>query len=150
MKEKEDNTENEIQKDLFQDLPTEARSGMLRSHAYDVVTEVVQRQHTDEKLEQFKEELSEKSVELARMMEERKAMVAEIDSKIKPLKTEVGEIVGQLRNRYVETEEEVFYLDNQAEGLMEKFDSNGKFLGSRRLFPKEKQSKITSLKTGTE
>lgn len=129
-------------KDLFQELPVEARAGMLRAQAYAVDIDVVRRDFAPDQLDELKTTISEKSVELSKLVDEKKAFVMEIEAKIKPVKLEVGTAVKKLRNRFSESEEEVFMLDNQEEGTMEIYDACGKFLSSRRLRPSEKQLQI--------
>lgn len=131
--------------DLFQEMPEDQRADMLQDNCYKSEQMVVSRPYEPEQLAEFKEQLSEDSVQLAALTSELKKVQKEYEVKMKPLKNAIKEHITHLRNKFEETEEVVYLMDNQQEGLMQIFDKKGKFLYSRKLFPNEKQTSILSM-----
>lgn len=134
-----------IEKDLFQDVPVELRAKMLEDNAYAFEETSVTRKFNEPEIDELKSKLAESSVELAKLQAEKLKITQAIDAKMKPHKLEVKECTNGLRERSYTTEEVVYLIDNQSEGVMDIFDAEGKFLYSRRLYEKERQTNIMSM-----
>lgn len=141
-KEKKDDT---IGKDLFQDIPVEERLQLLKDNAYAHEKTSVTRRYGEAEIENLKQQLSDNSVELAKLASEKAALTKKLDAAMKPLKVGISEATQGLRERSYTNLEEVFLMDDQEKGVMDVFDSEGKYLYSRRLYENERQEKMFTL-----
>jgi hypothetical protein len=66
-------------------------------------------------------------------------------SATKPLKTQNGLLLEEIKNRKTEVTGTLFHIADQEAGIMETFDDKGEFVSSRRLRPNEKQQKLFQL-----
>lgn len=133
----------------FETLPQTERATAIRELAVTSYNKNVVRNFTEEELTEMKSELSEVDINLNDLEEEKKAVTAEINERIKPVKDARSILLKQLKDKYFENMETVYDIDDQEEGMMHTFDHSGKLLGSRRLTPKERQTSIRNLSTGT-
>lgn len=148
-----ENNEDKTGKDLFQEISDlELRKQTLRDNAYKSEVTSVTRKYTKEEITSFKETLSNDMVELNKDQEALKEYTDKVKAKMKPLQVRVKEATSAIRNGTRQSREEVFMLDDQAKGVMDIFDGEGKYLYSRRLAEDERQTNMLSMnntKTGT-
>lgn len=144
--------EKDVNSNVYQDVPAEGREGILKDVCYSFEERKIQVPYSEEQLNELKEKLSEKSVELSQIVGEKKKQVAEFDTKIKPLQLEVTDSVKKLRAKCDEVDTMVYNIANYNSGMMESFDKNGIFISARKLFADEKQVtvKVLNERTGTD
>ena len=129
----------------FKSLPMPERITALRENAVTNYEKNVIRDFSEEELADIKTTLSEQAITLNDAEIERKEKVAALTAQIKLMKVSIKDTLKDLKNKYYESEETVYDIDDQEEGKMYTFDSQGNLLSERRLTPKEKQTTIKHL-----
>lgn len=138
-----------ISKDLFQEMKPEQRVQALRDNCYKSEETTVTRPLSKEQVADYKDKVTDSSIDLSSLQEEKENAVKKFDALMKPIKQNLKESVKALRDKSVTSVEEVFMLDDQEAGVMEIYDIEGKFLYARRLAENERQTNILSIaKTG--
>jgi hypothetical protein len=136
--------------DLFQDMPPEQRSEMLAARAVSTEQQKVKRPFTEFEKSQKKEFITAESIVIMDKVEEFKAISKEFNQVIKASRETVTDALKGVKRGYSENEELVYNIDDQDAGVMNTFDANGVCIGTRKLFPTERQSNILNMpSTGT-
>ena len=130
---------------FFKKLPYAERLTALRENAVTSYEKNVIRDFSEEELADIKTTLSEQAIVLNDVEIEKKELTSGLTAKIKVLKGDIKTTLRDLKNKYYESEETVFDIDDQETGQMHTFDNNGNLLASRKLTPKEKQLNIKHL-----
>ena len=86
-----------------------------------------------------KDNLVQNSIKLSTQQEELARVSEAIKIEIKKTKFDIKTNLLDLRNGYVESEEECYLIDNQDEGFMEYYTEKGVMVFSRPLRPDERQ-----------
>ncbi len=134
----------------FKNLPPVERVSALRANAVEAYHKNVVRDFSEEDLDEMKSRLSEVSIVLNDTEIEKAEANKEINLRIKTEKLKRSTLLKDLKNKYYESQEQVFDIDDQENGNMLTFDGEGNLLSTRRLTPKEKQTSIKHLNTGTD
>jgi hypothetical protein len=134
---------------FFKNLSPVERISALRENAVEAYHKNVIRDFSDDDLIEMKDRLSEVSIELDNTEIEKKELNKEIKARITDIKCRRGDLLKNIRNKYYESNEQVFDIDDQENGNMLTFDKDGNLIGSRRLTPKEKQTSIKNLNVNT-
>lgn len=129
----------------FKGLPPTERITALTENADAKYNKSVVRYFTEEELSEKKTTLSEVSINLNDIEIEKKEATQEINARLKIEKSKRTLLLKDLKNKYFESDETVFDIADQENGMMLTFDYNGILVGSRRLTPKEKQTKLITL-----
>lgn len=129
-------------KNLFQDQSPEERAKILDDYCHHKEKDMVRRNYTDEDLAEMKNILSERSIELSDLEAEIKDLMQPFKDKSKGLKKFIAELLVDLKKKYTESYEMVYFVDDQEAGLMRAYDVHGNFLYERKLKPGEKQKTI--------
>ncbi len=129
----------------FKKLPLPDRITALRENAVSSYEKNVIRDFSEEELGDIKTTLSEQAITLNDAEIERKEKVAALTASIKVMKVGIKDTLKDLKNKYYESQEVVYDIDDQEAGKMYTFDSQGNCLNERRLTPKEKQTTIKHL-----
>lgn len=133
----------------FKGLTPIERQTALKENAVESYTKNVVRNFSEDDLSEMKDRLSETCIGLNDVELEKKDLNAEINGRIKSIKLNRGTLLKDLKNKYYENQETVYDIDDQEQGMMYTFDSEGNILGSRKLTPKERQTSIKSLNIKT-
>jgi len=133
----------------FKSLSDIERATALKENAVSAYTKNVVRDFTEEDLDEMKSRLSEVDIELNDTEIEKKELTQEINGRIKIFKTRRSELLRDLKNKYFESNETVYDIDNQEDGVMETYDHAGNLIGTRKLSPKERQTTIKNLNAKT-
>lgn len=126
----------------FKGLNQTERLTALKENAVTSYKKNVVRNFDEEELAEMKNQLSDVSINLNDTEIEKKEMTGEINGRIKIIKSQRQNLLRDLKNKYYESTEEVFDVDNQEEGMMYTYDNTGAVISSRRLTPSEKQISI--------
>lgn len=129
----------------FKKLPMPERITALRENAVTSYEKNVIRDFSEEELSEIKSTLSDQSIILNDAEIERKEKLAALTASIKIIKIGIKDTLKDLKNKYYESEETVYDIDDQESGQMFTYDSQGNILSQRRLTPKEKQTSIKHL-----
>jgi hypothetical protein len=133
------------QEDLFQDHSPEERIEAIKNIAVKTELQDIKNHYNEDEKNQIRGFVSEESISLMEQEEEFSVIKKEFSQKTKALKMQLKSALKDLKRGYTETNEQVFLVDDQDEGLMHIFDSKGKFLQSRKLYPDERQTTIINL-----
>ena len=138
-------------KNLIQDIPLEERAEALKSMADKTEVDKVKRHYNQDEKSQIKDFVTEESVLIMETEEEFSTIKKDFQARLKAKKSEVIKALKDIKRGYSESEEPVFLISDQEQGLMNIYDKNGIYLSSRKLFPEERQTRILEMaKTGTE
>lgn len=132
-----------MSKPIFQDLAPADRKKALEENAYSSELRDIRRMFTDAELEEKKEQLSEETIEKLDAEEELKKLSRPLKEMIKEKNEVIRKVSRDLRLKYYERNEQVFYMADYAEDTMHEYDGNGIWLSSRPLRANEKQLRIT-------
>jgi len=135
-----------MNKTLFQEYPPEQRQQMLEDNAEAVETVQYEKTITQEELFELKEKLSELSVKLNRLEEEKRKYNDYYKGEMKPLQKTVSEIIPILEKQSKFVEEECYKFVDEENGQTLYYNSNGELAKFRSMYPSEKQSNIFRIK----
>lgn len=96
---------------------------------------------TQDELDFKRETHVDNCIELDRLNDELKVVKAEFKEKMEPVAVENKKLLRQIKTRQEELTGTIFNFVDFEEGMMNTYDENGDFVGSRRLKPEEKQLK---------
>lgn len=127
---------------MFADTPdlTE-RLRLLNQNADSRDTTSYVRNLSQEELDFKRETHVDNCIELDRLNDELKIVKAEYKEKMEPVADENKKLLRQIKTRQEELTGTIFNFADYEEGMMNTYDENGEFVGSRRLKPEEKQLK---------
>ena len=94
---------------------------------------------SDSEISLAKDNLVQNSIKLSTQQEELARVSEAIKIEIKKTKFDIKTNLLDLRNGYVESEEECYLIDNQDDGFMEYYTEKGDMVFSRPLRPDERQ-----------
>jgi Pyruvate/2-oxoacid:ferredoxin oxidoreductase gamma subunit len=101
---------------------------------------IVQIPLSESEMSLAKDNLVQNSIKLSAQQEELARVSEAIKIEIKKTKLDVKTNLIDLRNGYVESEEECFLIDNQEDRVMEYYTEKGDMVFSRPLRPDERQT----------
>jgi hypothetical protein len=137
--------EEPISRDLFQDSPVHQRPQLLEDQAYSIEDGKIKKPFTVDELIHFKDQVSTKMIIINDEEAKLDAIKNEFKARIQPHKNEVSDHLKNIRLKYSESDGKIYNLANNKEGEMHMYDCEGRFIGSRRLLPTEKQGSIYSI-----
>jgi flagellar motility protein MotE (MotC chaperone) len=96
---------------------------------------------TQEELDFKRETHVDNCIELDRLNDELKIVKAEYKVKMEPVSEENKKLLRQIKTRQEELTGTIFNFSDFEEGMVNTYDENGEFVGSRRMKPEERQLK---------
>lgn len=105
---------------------------------------------SEDELNDKKTTLTENSIQLADLDEEKKELVKKFKDKIDPIKEENKLLMAEIRSRQTRVKGNLYNMADHANGIMETYDEDGNFIGSRRLKPEERQARVPFLSAVNE
>ena len=139
-----------LDKELGRDIAIEEREQFLRDNC-DAVEEVTySRTFTSEELAKQRETLTEVSIKIADIEEEKKQVMDGYKEQLKPLQQEKAEAIGNLKSKSQVVTEECFKFLDEESGMIGFYNKEGNLVSSRPAFPNEMQKTVFAmLRTGT-
>lgn len=142
--------ENELGSPMFQTEKPAERKSMLEANAYAVEEQLVRKAFTKEELDNFKEELSQCSIDLKNKQATAKKQMQEIRETLRIAEEARKDRVSKLQTGFEESLQQVYLFDDQKRRKMIVYDQFGEVVNERPLLPRERQTSIVSIaKTGT-
>lgn len=132
-------------KQFMPEMPEKDRLLLLQQNADKVEETTYQKPLTEEELNERREILTDNSIKLSDLEEEKKEATKVFKDRIDPLKADNKQLLSELRTRQAKVTGLIYHLANHDDGMMETYDGKGELISSRRLRPDEKQSNIFSL-----
>lgn len=136
---------------MFQNEHPKDRPTLLGGSAYAVEEQLVRKPYTQEELVNFKEELSQCSIDLKNKRSTAAAQMKEIRETVRIAEEAVKDRVTKIQTGFEESLQQVFLFDNQETKRMVIYDGTGEVVSERPLLPRERQTSVISLaeRTGT-
>ena len=141
-----------LERELGKDVALKDRAQFLYDNC-DAVEEVTyNKAFTPEELAQKREELTDASIKIADIEEEKKQIVDEYKERLKPLQEVKGEAIRALREKSQTVTEECYKFLDEETKMVGFYNKEGSLVNSRPAFPKELQRTIQMelRKTGTD
>lgn len=129
----------------FRGLSQNERLTALQENADTKYSKTVVRNFSEDELTEMKNELSDVDINMNDAEIEKKEITKEVTGRINVFKSTRTTLLRNLKNKYFENDETVYDIADHDGGMMETYDHNGVMIGSRRLTPKEKQTKLITL-----
>lgn len=95
-----------------------------------------------DEIQAVKDIVTDRAGKIQHLDEEKKAFMESHNSEMKPLKAEFEEKVKEARTGTRKTEGEVWFIDDQEEGVMTLFDEQGNEISSRPLRRDERDASV--------
>ena len=139
-----------LDKELGKDIAIEERKQFLEDNCDAVEKVTYSRQFSPEELALQREMLTDSSIKIADIEEEKKQVMDGYKEQLKPLQQEKAEAIGNLKSKsQVVTEECYKFLDEES-GMIGFYNREGNLVSSRPAFPNEMQRTMFAvLRTGT-
>lgn len=138
-----------MDKYLGQEYPEVERARFLKDNCDNVEPFGYTRNFTQEEMDAMKDNLAEVSIELDQLSIEKKEVVAEIKSKIKPKERVKADLLTKIREKSEFVKEDCFKFIDQEAGKVGYYNSEGVLVYERGIKPDERQTRMFALKTGT-
>jgi hypothetical protein len=141
-----------ITEKMFPELPPRDRLEMLESNCLRTEERTYQKAFSDEEISLFKDEMSEAMILLSGIKKSFSEVKKDFKAKMEPIEKKINGLLDYIKHRERQVTEQVFLYDFQEDGMMAQYNSDGELVGTRRLTPAERQTRIMSVvhRTGTE
>ena len=126
-------------------LEPHERRDTLESICYKTVERKYIKNLSPEEIVDKKDDLSEVTIQLNDLETEKKNMMADFKAKMELPTQKKKELLAQIKLGVEEREGQLFYIDDQENGMMYVFDSNAECIEARGLRQDERQTKIREL-----
>lgn len=133
----------------FEDMPTREVQDNLESVAYAMQETSYTKNLTEVEILDRKDEYSAVGIELSDLAKQKKEMVDRFKLLEKEPKAQASLLLESIKFKSEQCYGKLFLIDDQEKGMMYFFDVNGVCVDARSLTKQEKQTKIKTLKTGT-
>lgn len=129
-------------KKFMPELSDRDRLVILEQNADKIEETTYQKPLNEDELAQRKDVLTENSIRLGDLEEEKKEATKQFKDQIDPIRKINKELLIEIRTKQAKVNGRIFHLANHEEGVLETYDENGDFISSRRLRPEERQGRI--------
>ena len=115
---------------------------ILQQNADKVEVTTYQKPLSELELSERREILTENSIKLFDLGEQKKEATKEFKDQIEPLRKDNNKLLGEIRTGQASVDGTLFHMANHEESMMEIYDNEGLLVTSRRLKPEEKQGNL--------
>jgi len=141
-----------LEKELGKDIAIEERAQFLYDNC-DMVEEVTyNKPFAPEELAQQREELTDVSIKIADIEDEKKIVMEQYKEQLKPLQEQKSKAIKALKEKSQTVTEQCYKFLDEETKMVGFYNAEGSLINSRPAFPKELQRTIQMelRKTGTE
>lgn len=140
-----------LSKELCKDSAVEDRKQILKDNCDKVEEVTYSRSLTPEEMAKQREQLTNASIKLADLEEQKKNADDDFKYRMKPYKQEVDAAIKTLRDKSISVTEECYKFLDEETKMVGYYNANGDLINSRPAFPEELQKTIFAdmRKTGT-
>lgn len=121
----------------------EERRNQISVLAHHVEERVIRYHYSLEKLMEKKDQFSEIAIQINSIEEELNFVKQNFKERLDPLKSASKELLGAIIRKYDDMPRKVFAVPNFDDSVMEFFNDEGTMVDSRKLYPDEKQLRIS-------
>lgn len=122
----------------------------LEGVSYDLSEESYTKNLTEEELAERKDKYSEIGVKLSDLARKQKEAMATFKAEEKDPKIEAASLLESIKFKSEQVHGTLYLVDDQEDGMMYYFDALGVCVNARPLTRTEKQTKLKTLKSGTD
>ena len=133
-----------MEKQLFADVPLNARAEMLDANAEKVEEMTYPKPLTAEEMEKERMNFSQQAIEISAKQDKMKEITDQHKAELKPMVELYKETLLMIKTKQRMVREVVYHLADHEEGLMCTYNNRGELISSRRLTPEENQISIHS------
>lgn len=137
--------ENNLGEPMFQNEKPEARKELLNANAYGIEEQLVRRAYSKQELDNYKEELSQCSIDFKNKRATAKKQKQEIAETLRIAEEAVRDRVEKIQTGYDESLQQVYLFDDQERKKMVVYDALGNVVSERPLLPRERQTSVVSI-----
>lgn len=134
---------------IYEGKSPEEKIELLRANCKSKEIEKVKVFFSQDDLDEMKSRLSESSIERKAVEDELSEISKGLRGQIKSHTKEINNLLRLLKNKYEYENQEVFYFDDQENGLMLTYNIDGELVSSRKLRPDERQTSIINMNQKT-
>lgn len=138
-----------MDKAIYQTYPKEKRLEMLAMNRDRIESVTYMKTFKPSELVEFKDELSDLDIEIARIEEEKKEAMEDFKARLDPVKNRHKEILTNIRLKSVEVNEDAHMFVDQEAREVGFYNSDGDLVSERAARPGELQTNIFKNRTGT-
>lgn len=134
----------------FKEMPSNEIEGNLEAVAYGIQETSYTKNLTEEEIIDRKDEYSEIGITLSELEKQKKDQMDRFKILEKEPKIKAKILLESIKFKSEQKFGRLYMIDDQEKGMMYSFDLNGICVDARQLSKSERQTKIKSLKTGTD
>ena len=139
-----------VEKVIFQEIEDQnRRASAIRDNCDEIIPDYLyMRKFTEDEIIEYKDELSENSVDLDSLKTEMEEITKDIKNKMKPKKERLKYLLKCLREKAISVKDECYVLKSDTNYCI--YNAEGELVFSRPLKPSERQKTINmALREGT-
>lgn len=138
-----------MDKAIYQTYPKEKRLEMLQMNRDSLESVTYMKTFKPSEFTEFKDELADLDIEIARIEEEKKKAMADFKARLDPVKGRHAEILKNIRLKSVEVKEDAHKFVDEVGREVGYYNSDGYLVSERAARPGELQINIFKNRTGT-
>lgn len=141
-----------MEKSIGKEYPQEERIQFLKDNCDKVEKKTYMRQFSREEIIQKKDELSEASIAISDIEDEKREALKEIKERLDPLMDQKKTLLTNIKQKAEEVKEECFKFIDQEERMVGFYNGEGNLIELRPAYADELQTTIFQInrKTGTD
>lgn len=134
---------------IYQNVPLSERIEMLKANCHSTEQEQTKVFFSEDDLAEMKSRLAEESIERNSLENDLKDLSAGIRRNIKDKTSKIKSFLVLLKDKYELQMQPVYHFDDQQNGVMLTYNQEGELIGTRKLRPNERQTRIVELNQKT-
>jgi predicted transcriptional regulator len=138
-----------MKQNLATHLPLNEREGFLKDNCDTTELMSYMKQFSPEEITEMKNRLSDLSIKLNDVEEERKELVKELTDIAKPIKQENKGLLKNIKHKAILVNEDCYKFIDQENNSVSYYNAIGDLVSSRPMLPTERQKSLFSIKSGT-
>jgi len=127
-------------------LPAADRKMVFDSEALAIEDGTYTKPLTEDELADFKDQLAERSIQQAIILDELKNIKDEFKERLKPVARDISNALQAIKFKAVECSGKVYRMADYDDQMIYNVDEDGNIISSRRMRPEERQFRIQALK----
>jgi len=139
-----------MDKQLGKQYSAEERVAFLRDNSDKVEKMTYLKRYTADELRQRKDQLSEVSISISEIEDEKKEAMKDIRERMDPLKDEKKVLLGNIKRKGEEVKEECYKMIDRDTRMVGYYNGEGDLIEERPAYPDEQTTIFSIQRTGTE
>lgn len=131
-----------MSKKFMPEISQSERMNILQQNADKIEQTTYLKPLSEDELSARRESLTDNSIRLSDLEEDKKEATKQFKDQIDPLKSANKTILVEIRTKQAKVDGTLYFMANHEESMMETYDDTGEMIESRRLRPDEKQGRL--------